>query len=452
MLRHWGRGSVLAVWGVVGLGVAGPAAVPAAGAEDAQAAAAAAAASRPEIVVLQALRANPVTAPYAIVTSWKGGKVVLSGRVGTKQIHDAAVRIAMATGVSIRDDLTIDTAEAHRAAAMAAAAGGALPGSMGASLPYVYPPPLFGRIDDPFFGFEPPLVTYPPWWRALGGREPIRFSAGATTAPGGAVVPAGGASNTTLTSIPLGPTSRDGSIEMTLDTRGVAVLRGTVPSLADRLAIGQKIAQTPGVSEVINLLNVRSAASETPPPPPQPAAIPAARAPAAPQAAPPEAEAPAERRPAIAADADSVSQRLADTFARRPALAHLPIKISVRDGIAYLSGKVPTVYEAMLAFRAAQQTPGVRAVDDSLEFVVPDGERQNPLLQKGRPDDVEPYLLAQIRRQVGDLAHVDQVRLLGDTLQVRGVAQREARPRIDAVLRSMPVLRGFRVEPAFTLE
>ena len=30
---------------------------------------------------------------------------------------------------------------------------------------YVYPPPLFGRLDDPFFGMVPPLVSFAPWWR-----------------------------------------------------------------------------------------------------------------------------------------------------------------------------------------------------------------------------------------------------------------------------------------------
>src|SRR5205807_3436207 len=125
-------------------------------------------------------------------------------------------------------------------------------------------------------------------------------------------------------------------------------------------------------------------------------------------------------RPAIAANRDDLSRRLEQAIAARPALAGLAIKASIRDGVAYLQGKVPTVYEAMLAFRAAQQTPGVRRVDDRLEFVVPDGEARNPLQQKGRPEDIEPYLTEQIRRQVGDLAHIDQVRVRGDTLEIRG--------------------------------
>src|SRR5262245_43271574 len=51
---------------------------------------------RPEVVVRDALRANPLTAPYGIATTWREGAVVLSGRVGTKQVHDAAVQLAIA--------------------------------------------------------------------------------------------------------------------------------------------------------------------------------------------------------------------------------------------------------------------------------------------------------------------------------------------------------------------
>jgi hypothetical protein len=125
----------------------------------------------------------------------------------------------------------------------------------------------------------------------------------------------------------------------------------------------------------------------------------------------------------------------------------------VRDGVATLSGKVPTVYEAMLTFRVVEQTPGVHEVIDRLEFVVPDGERQNPLIRQGRPEDVEPYLFAQIRRNIGDLAHIDRVRVVGDTIELRGtLVHGEDRPRLDAILRSIAVLRGFRIEPHFDAE
>src|SRR5207244_1588241 len=71
----------------------------------------------------------------------------------------------------------------------------------------------------------------------------------------------------------------DGAVEMVIDPLGVAVLRGVVPTLADRVAIGQKLAQTPGVAQVINLLTIRGqepaagagARPGGPPPPPQPA-------------------------------------------------------------------------------------------------------------------------------------------------------------------------------------
>ncbi len=341
------------------------------------------------------------------------------------------------------------------------------------NLPYVYPPPLFGRIDDPFFGFEPPMLSYPPWWRGVAAREGVFNN---QAGPMGPAAQGGLAAGNTATvdpsspmMMPLGPNSQDGAIEMTIDPRGRAVLNGTVPSLADRVAIGQKIAQTPGVTEVLNLLQVAAkTTSESVPPPPQPFAVAAAGnpVPAAPAAGNPVPAAPAAGNPvpppdagalaalpAIVVDGGALNERISQVFARRPALAGLPIRVTVRDGTATLSGKVPTVYEAMLAFRVLEQTPGIHEVIDRLEFVVPDGERQNPLIKQGRPEDVEPYLTAQIRRNVGDLAHVDRVRVLGDAVEIKGtLVHAEDRPRLDAILRSIPVLRGFRVEPHLDAE
>ncbi len=53
---------------------------------------------------------------------------MLSGRVGTKAVHDAAVRLAIASGSPIRDDLVIDTGLAHLAASAGAASPGGMPG------------------------------------------------------------------------------------------------------------------------------------------------------------------------------------------------------------------------------------------------------------------------------------------------------------------------------------
>ena len=56
----------------------------------------------PESFLLTAIRSNPVTAPYAISATRRNGVIVLAGRVGTKQIHDAAVRMAIDLGAISR--------------------------------------------------------------------------------------------------------------------------------------------------------------------------------------------------------------------------------------------------------------------------------------------------------------------------------------------------------------
>jgi hypothetical protein len=239
---------------------------------------------------------------------------------------------------------------------------------------------------------------------------------------------------------------------MAIDARGVATLRGNVPSLGERITLGQKVAQTPGVTSVVNLLNVKpgmtvaTVVTDKPPPPPVPADLPAIPAPA---------QTPSQDQlPASAGSNDPVGQRAARAIANRSGLSNpSTVKVKVRDGLATLSGKVPTVYEAMLAYRAVQRTPGVREVDDRLEFVVPDGSGINPLADKGRPEDVEPYLEAQIRRQIGDLAHLDRVRMSGDSLEIKGTLEREDdRTRFDAIIRSMPILRGFRISTEMPAE
>jgi hypothetical protein len=155
----------------------------------------------------------------------------------------------------------------------------------------------------------------------------------------------------------------------------------------------------------------------------------------------------------IVPETDAVGLRATKAVASKSGVTNSSIKVKVRDGVASLTGKVPTVYEAMMAFRAVQKTPGVREIEDRLEFVVPDGSSTNPLVEKGQPEDVEPYLMAQLRRQLGDLAHVDRVRVSGDSLELKGTLEREEdRPRFDAIIRSMPILRGFRISAEFNAE
>jgi hypothetical protein len=75
------------------------------------------------------------------------------------------------------------------------------------------------------------------------------------------------------------------------------------------------------------------------------------------------------------------------------------------------------------------------------------------LLQKGRPEDIEPYMASQIRCHVGDLAHIDRVTVRGDLLEFRGTIENAAdQERLLAILRSIPVLHGFRLETKFVTE
>lgn len=406
--------------------------------------------NRPEDVVLQALRANPVTSPYPITASLDKGRIVLSGRVGTTAVHDAAVRTVIDLGYPLRDDLVIDTAEAHRVALRQTIdpAPGSRASIAGSAPYFVYPPPLFGRVDDPFFGLEPPLVSFPPW--ATRPAEPAPATAARKRPAAGPV---------------------KGQIELTVDAAGQVFLRGLVASEADKKVIEDEARNTPGVTRVYSELKVAPRRSDEPPPPPQPyqpeappTAPPAPRAeprreppapgnrPAPAPAARPEAGAKPSAVPApgFARDGQKLTRRVADALSRSPSLSGLPIAVSSRGDVVTLAGKLPSAYEAMLAYRAVEQTPGVRDIVDQLEFPVPDENHPNPLRQKARPDDLEPYLTSQIRRHLGELAHVDRVRGRGDLLEIRGtIVDAADRDRVQAILRSMPLLREFRIDAAF---
>jgi hypothetical protein len=156
---------------------------------------------------------------------------------------------------------------------------------------------------------------------------------------------------------------------------------------------------------------------------------------------------------AVARDGQRLTRRVADALARRTPLAGLPIAVQSRGDVVTLTGKVPSAYEAMLVYRTVEQIPGVREIADQLKFQVPDENHPNPLRQKGRPEDLEPYLTSQIRRHVGELAHVDRVRVRGDILEIQGMLPDGEDPnRVQAILRSMPLLRDFRLEPVFHAE
>jgi osmotically-inducible protein OsmY len=419
---------------------------------------------RPDQLVLGAIRSNPVTAPYPITATWQKGKVILSGRVGSKQVHDAAVRMAIDIGVPFRDDLVIDTGTAHMVAQSAAAVmGGNVAGAQGREsvYPYVYPPPLFGRVDDPFFGYVPPLVSFPPWWSRGNQTGPMVQPGRAADA-----TPAGNGPS------PVGPQSAwqplevdpvKGQVEVSVDISGQVFLRGAVISEQAAREIIDAARSVPGISNVVSELQViprRDPAADKPPPPPMPMEGQDRPGPAPKAAASPDpAILPARPRPAGAAsapfalDSQALSRRVIDALERRPQAAGLPVKVRSADGVVTLAGQVPTVLEAMLVYRATQQTPGVREIIDRLEFMVPDEDHPNPLLQRGRPEDVEPYLASQIRRHVGDLAHIDRILAHGNVLDLHGTIEKAGdQERLLAILRSIPVLYGFKLETRFNPE
>ncbi len=533
------------------------------------------ASQRPEVVMWRALRANPMTAPYAINVSRKDGALVLAGRVGTKQVHDAAVQMAIAFGFRFRDDLVIDTAETLRvpmSASPSMTGEGMLAPNLSSSY-YVYPEPLFGWLDDPFFGMQPPPVTFAPWWgsrraAAMAGPDGLRARGmgmamgpgprgaastggsvaisgpglaggpggeagsgpapgngnpananpgdwadhpavpatpgagggvgagvvpGASGVPGAFGVPGPGAFPGAGGPMELPPPK--GAVEITVDANGQVFLRGVVASAEDAREIEQTAWSVPGVSRVVSQLTVRprpvSAAAENatpardePPPPPQPAAVPrhdgpdggmvpprpesavqapANRAPVQPApVAPPgtEPEPPAAQTPPAAPavtvsglDNQRLTRRVVEAMKRRPAVAGQPVQVRSAGAMVSVSGKVASAYEAMMTFRAAQQTPGVHEILDRLEFPVPDEDHPNPLTRRGRPEDIEPYLAAQMARHLGDLAHVDAVKARGDHLEVRGTLLDDAdRSRVLAILRSIPVLHGFTIDAHLTAD
>jgi BON domain len=434
---------------------------------------------RIELLVLRALRAHPQTAPYPIMTSWRKGAVVLSGRVGTKAVHDVAVQLAIASGLPVRDDLVIDTGLAHAASlsASAAAVGMSGLGGLGTASPYIYPPPLFARIDDPFFGFVPPLVSFPPWWRRQvegprmqprPGQVPANPAAGTTATADGRAAGAPNAPPGGWQPFDVAPVK--GQVEVTVDASGQVFLRGVVTSEEAGREIEEAARSVPGVSRVESQFQVlpRHAGGENPPPregdPVEPRLAPAGDPPPPPEPmmlpeeakgvpAPPAARAkPAATGPS-ASDKGNLSRRVVAAIGRRPLAAELPVTVRSSEGTVTLTGRVPSAFEAMIVYRAAQQTPGVREVVDRLEFTVPDEDHPNPLLEKGRPEDLEPFLAAQIRRHVGDLAHIDRIQAQGNAIDIHGtIGEGQDRERLLAILRSIPVLRGFHLETQLTAE
>ncbi len=243
------------------------------------------------------------------------------------------------------------------------------------------------------------------------------------------------------------------SIELLIDPLGVGLLRGVVATEADKIAIGQKVVNELGLPKVLNNLETREAmnaaagepnaaapakalAGDVPPPPPTPVGA--------------VSEAASDELVIHPQPKLSRLERIKKAIERIPALEKETIRVSERQGVATIKADLPSAFEAMLIYRAVQKTPGVDQIVDQTQFPVPDDDHPNPLLAKGASEDVEPYLSHQVQRQLGEMAHVEGVRMNGGRLSVVvSLESPDDKDRVAAALRSMPLLRGFQVEPTF---
>lgn len=390
-----------------------------------------------EQAVVDALRANPLILPYSIqVTTGKSSEIILAGKVGTKAVHDMAIRTVIDLGLVPHDELVIDTAEAQRVAMQQTyASGPGIVAPIGPAPYFVFPEPLFGRLDDPFWGMEPPILSIPP---AMTRRGDLPIASATRPGP---------ASDEQVRRV---SKPAAGQIQLSVDEFGQVSLSGVAATEQDKRLIEEEARRVPGVTRVMSSIQVAS--RMTPPPPPQPYdGRPVQLEPAVPP--PPAPEANPGLSPADVPRTVGLRGRVEEAIQRRAALKGLAIDVAAVGDVATMTGKVPSAYEAMLAYRAVEQTPGVREVVDQLEFPLPDENHPNPLKTKSRPEDLESYLLHHLRRQAGGSAHIDRVRVLGDVVQVHGTLPIGEDPaRIDALLRSIPLLRDFRIESSFTSE
>lgn len=400
-------------------------------------------------MMVRALRANPVTAGYPIQVHAGGPKLVMRGRVGNRAVYDTTIAVAISTGIPFKDELVIDTAvlvpvETTVVSPMASQIiSGPLPpfpptyttyGYGPAGTPsYVYPPPVMGFVDEPFFGFEPPVISYPPWWQPADEARAQRDAVDRARA----LAPAGAPAAALQADLPA-------EVELSIDPRGVGLLRGRVANLEDRIAVGQRLAAIPGVREVINQLEIDPS---LPPIDGSEHAVPAPPAARPPIAAGP----PAPPRPAPALAGPPTT--LGAAFDADPELGPFRLKARVDRGVATIDGDVPTVMEAMKAHLMAGRFPGVTSVVDRLRFRPPVDGEPNPLIGAKAKGDVESYLLAQLKRQSVKGLDVERVSVAGEVLEVHGTIQSESgRDRAEASLRSTPLLRGFQIVPRLRSE
>ena len=358
--------------------------------------------SAPEEIVLKAIQANPVSAPYRIKTSWQKGLVVISGRVGSTAVHGVVVQTAIDLGYPFKDDLIVDTSEAMRVASLKArsaqgsqsAQRSGQAGDPGRSIN----PPLFPISEDvPTFGSEIPAIAFPPGWKRADSDKQKATSlsddSGAKVGRSSGSPGQTGSSGGPRTQQWIGPTPRMGRVRVTVDETGRVSLTGVVASEEARQMIEKQARATPGVNAVFSELTV-----ELPRPVPQPEPVQGAPLPPDPPSpvtsstTPPSPAGSQPARPGPVREDAELMGRIYEVLAAHPVLRSLTITVNSSRGVVTLKGKVPSASEAMLAYRTTEQTPGVDSIVDELEFPPPDDEHPNPLRQGDLSEDLDHFL------------------------------------------------------------
>lgn len=146
---------------------------------------------------------------------------------------------------------------------------------------------------------------------------------------------------------------------------GIVSLNGTVPSFDQRMRAEQIARQTPGVTSVINNIQVASAGTVSPNPPvvvvpPGTTVVPGTTVPPSTSVMPPP--------PAMAASDMSITTAVKERLAADRFANLMRVNVDTSGGIVYLNGVVPTMDHKIRAEQIARQVGGVTQVVNNLQI------------------------------------------------------------------------------------
>jgi osmotically-inducible protein OsmY len=145
---------------------------------------------------------------------------------------------------------------------------------------------------------------------------------------------------------------------------GVVALTGTVPSFDQRMRAEQIARETPGVTSVVNNIQVASASTVPPSPPvvvvpPGTTVVPGATVPPSTSVMPPP--------PAMAASDMSITAAVKERLAADRFANLMRVNVDTSGGIVYLNGVVPSLDHKIRAEQIARQVGGVTQVVNNLQ-------------------------------------------------------------------------------------